>query len=177
MTWSAAMPSAGSVRPRSYVLGVTDGMEDSLHRSLGGFVLPDADHGPAGRAQRTVGPSVSLDVAAELGGPVPLVARRLAPMSGADVPETAVDEYGYLPPSKDDVRPYAASVEVQPMVFSEAVAQCVKGGAKPNFRLRVDASVGPHVSGPTRVERLRSARGRGGRRVIFHEASVRAVHV
>jgi hypothetical protein len=152
-------------------------MEDSLHRILGGLVLPDADHRPAGFMQRSVGTPVALDVATQLGRPIPLVTRGLSSMDGADMPEAAIHEDSNFPASEDDVWPNADSVQVESVIFAEPVAERMEGGAKPDLRFRVDASVRLHVPRPADVERFRAPGCLGDHSSILHEASLRAMHV
>ncbi|WP_245159801.1 hypothetical protein [Blastococcus sp. CT_GayMR19] len=153
-----------------------DGMEDSLQRIFWGFMLPDPHDCPAGMAEGAIGPSISLDVAPQLRGPVPLISRGLPPMSRADVPEAAVDEHRHLEAGEDHVRAYADVIQVESMVLPEAVSERVERGAKPNFRLRVDPPVRLHVARPARVEGLRLALSCGDRIASRHKGSVRELH-
>lgn len=121
-------------------------------------MLPQAHNPPASGLQRSICGSVSLDVPAQLGRPVPLVAGRLTPMLGTYMPETPVHEHSDLAGSEDYVRPYThATGQVQPEVLPVSVTQRMQSATESNFWFRVSTTVRAHVARATFVRRPRVA--------------------
>lgn len=99
-----------------------------------------------------VDPAITIHVPAQLGCPVPLVRRRLAPVLRADMPETPVDEDRYLACGEDDVRAHFDFAEVELEVLAVAVAKPVQRTAQRHLGLRVRPPVGAHVARSSLVE-------------------------
>ena len=145
----SSRPGRGWPRP-------DQGRQNRRHRRLERLVLPDPDHVPAGRGQRGVGRPVTLDVAAQLGLPVPDVARGPGAVLGAGMPEAAVDEDRDAPGRERDIGPDSLAVgQIKPVVLPEPVPLAVQGPAQRQFGLGVGAPVGPHVGRAPLTGRVR----------------------
>src|ERR1700689_4867081 len=92
-------------RPRARPTGPGERREHGRNRRIEGLVFPDPDDVPARSRERGVRPPASLDVAPQLGPPVPGVVGRLAAVLRAGVPEAAVHEHGDAPRCERDVGP------------------------------------------------------------------------
>lgn len=122
------------------------GVDNGTDRIREGHVFPEPDDSPAGIVKSSVGGTVPLDVAAEFGGPIPLVRRGLSTMLGAYVPETAVHEDRDLPGREDDVRANTSAVgEVEPVILAVPVAHGMQRFAQGNFGFGIGSPIGPHV--------------------------------
>jgi hypothetical protein len=158
--------SPGSVSGPTYLARMTDSAEDHRQGLLRRLVLPDPHNCPAGARQGRVGTPISLDVAAQLRGPVPLIARGFPAVDWAHVPEAAIDEHSDLASGEDDVRADADAGQVETVVLPEAIAPGMEGRPQADLGLGVDPSVGLHVAGAARVQWLRlPLAGRGVRAV------------
>ena len=73
-----------------------------------------------------IGHSVTLDVAAELRGPVVGIRARRVAVLGAGVPVAAIDEDGDATGREGDVRPHAHLGEVDDWILAEAVAAAME---------------------------------------------------
>ena len=164
-----------SYRPRT-VGGVLNRRKDRLDGFLQPCVLPHPHDAPAGVLKRGVRLLIALDVPAELGSPVPLVAGGLPSVHRTHMPEAPVHEHGDLAPGEHDVGSDPGARQIEPMVLPEAEAASVQCGTELDLGLRVDPAVGLHVAGPTWTERLGLARVRCRFPVgLWHVSSVRAV--
>lgn len=119
-------------------------------------VLPDTHDSPTRAHQSFIGCLVTLDVAAQLRRPVPLVRRRLPAVLRANVPEAPVDENGDFLGRENDVwadpHPFGqVEAEVLPVAISEAVQRA----AQRDFRFRVGPPVRAHVARPPRARSSR----------------------
>src|SRR5262249_48838174 len=81
--WIGTLPGAiralpGGIRPRP-----GEQIDDVRDRHVDGLVLPEPDDRPACLVERRIGGPVPVDIAAQLGFPVPGVGRRLAAVFGA----------------------------------------------------------------------------------------------
>lgn len=109
--------------------------EGLLNRCGGGvriLVLPDPDDSPASIAQQLVVVAITVDVTLKLGVPVLAVAAWAGSVSGASVPEAAVDEDGQSGAGEDDIgsdRPDAVFGSNR-IVHPVAESSREKGGAK-----------------------------------------------
>lgn len=68
------------------------------------LVLPDPDCRPASNGKREIHPSISLDIATELGHPIRVIARWDVSVLGARMPEAPIDEDGDPATGKYDIR-------------------------------------------------------------------------
>lgn len=113
-----------------------------------GLMFPQTDDAPPGVVQGRVRGAVAFDVAAEFGGPVPLIRCGLAAMFRAGVPKAAIDEDGNLPAGEDDVGTDAGTAgKVEPVIFAIPKPKCMQRTAEGDLRLGVRTAVSPHVAG------------------------------
>ena len=131
------------------------GGDDRGDRRVQGLVLPDPHDLPARRQQGRVGGAVALDVAGQLGSPVPGVRGGLGAVLGAGVPEAAVHEDGDPAGGERDVWPDPRSVEVQPVVLAVPEALAVQRSAQRHLGLGVGPPVGSHVGRAAGAGRVR----------------------
>jgi hypothetical protein len=128
--------------------------------SVAQFAFPDHLNTPSLIRKPLLGIPVALHVAGDLSFPVSAVRRRHAgPWATVPVPETPVDEHGYLVPRKHEIRSSGQS----PVMQSIAIARPMNCAANAHLGLRVP---GPdprhHCAALCGSERIDSSSCHGG---------------
>lgn len=114
-----------------------EGALNTVGSGLDALVLPDTHDPPSRGLKGRIGETVSLDVAAELRRPVPLVASRPPAMHRAHMPEAPMNKDGNTSAREDEVGADAPAREVDPEVLPKAPSSSVQLGTERPLRLRV----------------------------------------